>query len=121
MSRNFAGFGQVQYIGTPYVVPIKLAGISGVVCPLRFDWFSYGASSLKPNINVLVNMDVQQCAKMDVIRSVYIDNLGSDNPIYVFFPDTGCTVSAKPNSEGWYPAYTNAKTVWVVGLGFVSG
>ena len=121
MSHSFVGFGQVAYIGIPYTNAIKLAGIKGQVIPLQFNWLAYGASSLIPNINVLVNMDLPQCRALDVLRSVYIDNLGSDNPIYVFFPDTGCTVSAKPNSEGWYPAYTNAKTVWVVGLGFVSG
>src|SRR5580704_7932466 len=106
--RSFIGFGQANYIGIPETQGIKLAGIKGVVIPLLFQWISYGASTAKPNINVLVNVNNQACIAMDQIRSVYIDNLGSDQPIYVNFPDTNYTIAAKPNSEGWYPAYTNA-------------
>jgi hypothetical protein len=121
MSRVFIGFGQVPYIGQPFTNPIKLSGIAGVQCPLLFQWLSYGASTLTPNINVLVDIGNAACKAMDQIRSVYIDNLGSDNPVYVYFPDTGYTIAAKPNSEGWYPAFTNAKQVWVIGEGFLTG
>jgi len=117
--RSFLGFGQTPYIGTPQAQPIKLGGIAGQAIPLLFQWVSYGAFS-NPNINVLVDVSQQPCVKLDQIRSVYIDNLGSDNPIYVNFPDTNYTVVAKPNSEGWYPAYTNARQCWVVGEGFLS-
>lgn len=119
--RSFLGFGQVPYIGTPFTNAIKLAGIAGVQIPLLFQWLSYGASTARPNINVLVNANNTVCRAMDQIRSVYIDNLGSDNPIYVNFPDTGYTIAAKPNSSGWYPAFTNAKTLWVIGEGFLTG
>jgi hypothetical protein len=119
MSRSFIGFGQKPYIGTPQAQPIKLGGIAGQAIPLLFQWVSYGAFS-NQNINVLVDVTQQPCVKLDQIRSVYIDNLGSDNPIYVNFPDTNYTVVAKPNSEGWYPAYTNARQCWVVGEGFLS-
>ena len=121
MSRSFLGFGQVPYIGVPYSTPIKLAGIAGIQVPLLFQWLSYGASTSKPNINVLVDCDIANLRSLDQIRSVYIDNLGSDTPIYVYFPDTGYTITAKPNSEGWYPAFTNAKKIWVIGLGFLTG
>lgn len=118
--RSFIGFGQVPYIGQPQSQPIKLGGIASQAIPLLFQWLSYGASTLVPNINVLVDISQQPCVKLDQIRSVYIDNLGSDNPIYVYFPDTGYTVSAKPNSAGWYPAYTNARQLWVIGEGFLT-
>lgn len=121
MARAFIGFGQVNYIGAVYTTPMKLAGLSGVVVPITIPWLIYGASSAKPNINVLVDTSTAVCRALDQIRSVYIDNLGSANPIYVFFPDTGCTVAAKANSEGWYPAYTNQKTAWVIGEGFLTG
>lgn len=119
--RTFLGFGQVAYIGAPFAQAIKLGGISGQAIPLLFQWISYGASTVKQNINVLVDLNGKACAPLDQVRSVYIDNLGSDNPIYVNFPDTNYTVVAKPNSEGWYPAYTNARTCWVIGEGFLSG
>lgn len=121
MSRSFLGFGQSSYIGVPSSLPIKLAGISGTVIPLLFQWLSYGASTAKPNINVLVDMTPTACKAVDQIRSVYIDNLGSDNPVYIYFPDTGYTLAAKPNSEGWYPALTNDKKIWVIGEGFLTG
>lgn len=119
--RSFLGFGQVPYIGQPSTNPIKLAGISGVQIPLLFNWLSYLASTSRPNINVLVDVDNTVCRSLDQIRSVYIDNLGSDNPVYVYFPDTQYTIAAKPNSEGWYPAFTNARKIWIIGEGFLTG
>jgi hypothetical protein len=121
MSRAFLGFGQAPYIGQPSPQPIKLGGISGRIIPLLFQWLSYGAASSKPNINVLVSIDNFANKSFDQIRSVYIDNLGSSVPVYVFFPDTGYTISAKANSEGWYPAFTNARQFWVIGEGFLDG
>jgi hypothetical protein len=121
MSRSFLGFGQTQYIGQPYTRPIKLGPINGVAVPLLFQWISYGASSGVPNINVLVDLSQAPCKALDQIRSVYIDNLGSPVPVYVYFPDTFYTITAKANSEGWYPAFTNAKQIWVVGEGFLTG
>lgn len=120
MARSFIGFGQQAYIGVPQALPIKLAGISGQTIPLQFFWISYGASSSRPNINVLCDFSGKSCAPLDQIRSIYIDNLGSNIPIYVYFPDTGTTVVAKPNSEGWYPAYTNSRSIWVIGEGFTT-
>lgn len=121
MSRSFLGFGQVPYIGQPFVTPIKLTGISGRVIPLLFNWIAYGASTTTPNINVLVNITNPSCKALDQIRSIYIDNLGSSNPVYVYFPDTGSTLAAKANSEGWYPVQTNSREFWVIGEGFFTG
>lgn len=119
--RSFIGFGQAAYIGTPGSRAIKVFGLAGQCVPLLFQWLSYGASTAVPNINVLVNLDTAPCKGVDQIRSVYIDNLGSPNPVYVYFPDTQYTLAAKANSEGWYPAFTNAKQFWVVGEGFLDG
>jgi hypothetical protein len=118
--RTFIGFGQSAYIGTPQALSIKLGGIAAQVVPLLFQWLSYGAGALVPNVNVLVDLRSQSCVKLDQIRSVYIDNLGSNIPVYVYFPDTNYTIVAKPNSEGWYPAFTNAKVCWVIGEGFTA-
>lgn len=100
---------------------MKLGGIAGQIIPLLFQWISYGASTLVSNINVLVDLNGAACKSLDQIRSVYIDNLNSEAAIYVYFPDTGYTIAAKPNSCGWYPTFTNQRTIWVVGENFVTG
>lgn len=119
--RSFLGFGQSPYIGQPGSQAIKLAGIATVCVPLLFQWLSYGAATVRPNVNVYVDLDVQACKALDQIRSIYIDNLGSNIPVYVYFPDSNYTVVAQPNSEGWYPAFTNQKKIWVIGEGFLDG
>lgn len=122
MSHNFAAIGQQNYIGTPYVQAVKYLNIAGQGVPLLFQWISYGASSVNPNINAYVDLSPQQVsARLGQIRSLYIDNLGSDTPIYIQFPDTLYTVVAKPNSTGWYPVYTNQLKFNVLGIGFSSG
>lgn len=122
MSRSFIGFGQKQYIGVPYVRPITLGGLLGQVAPLQFNWLSYGASSTVPNINVAVDLSVNLVAsKLRQIRSVYIDNMGSDNPIYVYFPSTDYAVVAQPNSAGWFRAYATDYQLQVIGEGFTTG
>lgn len=118
--RVFSGITAQAFAGQPSAQPIKLAGISGYAVPLLFTWAGYGASSLNQNIAVKVDLNQKLCTKLDQIRSIYIDNLGSDNPVYVNFPDTNYTAVAKPNSEGWYPAYTNALQFTVIGEGFLT-
>lgn len=100
---------------------MKIGPLAGKIIPLLFQWLAYGASTATPNINVLVDIDNATTKSFDQIRSIYIDNLGSPNPVYVYFPDTQYTISAKANSEGWYPAYTNARKIWVIGEGFLTG
>lgn len=119
--RSFLGFGQVPFIGTPGARGVKLAGIATVVVPLLFQWISYGADTTKPNINVNCDLNGKACTALDVIKSIYVDNLGNDVPVYVYFPDTQSTVVAKPNSEGWYPVFTNEKRFFVIGEGFFTG
>lgn len=120
MARSFLGFGQLAYIGSPALAPIKFKGIAGLAVPLLFNWLSYGAASAKPNVNVLVNLNTADIInRFGQLRSIYIDNLGSDVPIYVNCPDTSYAVVAKPNSAGWYPIYTNTFILEVIGLGFI--
>lgn len=122
MSRVFVGFGQVPYIGTPFKQRANFGPRTINVVPLHFDWISYGASSATPNINVLVNCAGSQNAPLlQTITSIYIDNTNSNNPIYVFFSDTNYTITAEPNSAGWYPALTSKMQFWVIGEGFVTG
>lgn len=94
----------------------------GQVVPLMLNWLAYGASSTVQNINVAVDLSTSLVvSKLKQIRSIYIDNMGSDNPIYVYFPSTDYAVVAQPNSAGWFRAYTNDFNLWVIGTGFVTG
>lgn len=119
--RSFSGITAVAYIGQPVAQSIKLAGIAGQGVALNINWLSYGGSTAKPDINVFVDLEQQACVRLDQIRSVYIDNLNSDIPIYVNFPDLGYTIVAKPNSEGWYPAYTNGRQLNIIAEGMLDG
>jgi len=116
--RNFGGVPVRPFLSKLNVAAVKLQGIQTQVVPINIDWRDYGASSLLSNIAVEINIEQQSFVALDFIRSVYIDNLGSNQPIFVVFPDTTYTIVAKPNSEGWYPAYTNGKKLTIVGLGF---
>jgi len=118
MSISFAGFAQgFQYIGTPYAIAIQLGGIQGKCVPLHFDWTSYGAPVNKGvAVNVQFNLGTMSTSLLDKIRSVYIDNLNSNVPVFVQFPDTLFTVTAQPNSAGFYPVMTNDDNLTVAAL-----
>lgn len=123
MARSFLGFGQQNYIGTKFIVPVQQVAPSAMVAPLQFQWISYQPKAPVPaNINVLVDISSLpgQTRTLDKIASIYIDNLGVAFPVYVYFPDTGHTVVAPPNTAGWYLVFTNGKIFWVVGLGLIS-
>lgn len=122
MARTFIGIRQLPYIGTPYATAVTLGDRMGVAVALQFPWLAYNASSLNTNINVRVDLSAARVAQqLKKIRSIFIDNMGSDTPIYVNFPSTGYSVVAKPNSTGWFPVYTSDFIIQVVGLGFASG
>lgn len=87
------------------------------------NWFSYGASSLNPNIAVSVqsiNAGAGPRQLLDRIKSVRIDNLGNNVPVYVTFPDTNYTVVAPPNSVVWEPVRTGQFNAIIIGEGFTS-
>jgi hypothetical protein len=86
-----------------------------------FNWMAdYGAGSVNPNVNVLVNIigapgGAQQA--IDNIRSVKIDNTGNSYPVYVQFLDTTDTIVAPPNTMVWEPVVTNQRIANVILLG----
>lgn len=122
MSRNFLTYPLSQYVGTPFIKPISVYGINGQSVPIHLNWNDYQASTSKPNIVVQVDMSNQLVAsKIQILRSVYIDNTGSDVPVYVIFPDTGCVVPCQPNCAIWAPCYTAGMIALVAGLGFLTG
>lgn len=119
--RDFSAVPAKQYIGSPLPRPITLGGIQGNCVPLTFIWQQYDINH-NPNLAVNVSLEGQQiAAKMPIIKSIYIDNLGCATPVYVYFGDTGYTVAAQPNSAGWFKVYTGGLSFLVVGLGFTFG
>jgi hypothetical protein len=119
MSRTFAGSVAAPYIGVLSPQPFRLYGGSYGI-PAFFDWSVYQA--IKNNAtNIVVPINILAGPSIAVIRqlkSVFIDNLGSDAPVYVQFPDTLQTIVAQPGSADWYPVFTNnvVANVFVQGL-----
>src|SRR6266700_177148 len=118
MAQSFSGIKTLQYQGMPIPAAVKLADISGMSVPLAISWSDYGAAS-NPSLGVLIDLTPQNTAKaLGQIRSVYMDNMVSQNPIYIIFPNTSTVVVIKPFSAGWFPVYTNQLQMTVYGLGF---
>lgn len=101
----------VGLLKAPAVAPRSLVA--------TFNWKTdYGAGTNKPNVNVLVGMQGGGAQlPIDQIRSVKIDNLGNDFPVYVFFLDSTDTIVAPPNTVVWEPVVTNQALANVVMLG----
>lgn len=130
MSRNFFGIGQQSYIGQLYALPVQTLNTKfGQQSPYppttvaaQLTWLSYGAGTVKPNVNTLLSMpNTGNRQLLDKILSCRIDNLNNPVPVYVFFPDTGYTVAAPPNSIVWEPVQTAQFDAWVVAEGFTDG
>lgn len=119
--RNFGGIPSHQYVGTPAAFPVQLSiGLTNQVVPLTLPWLIYGAATAAPNQSVLVDLTGNNVsARTGTLQSVFIDNLGSNISVYVRCLDTNYTVTAQPNSCGWYPIYTNLMTFQIIGMGFV--
>jgi hypothetical protein len=117
----------VSLIGIPFAVynnrlfstAYTRATQSGNLVAAVIDWSQYPAGSDNPQFVVQVlfssNANVPNGFKP---LSLYINNLGSQIPIYVYFPDTGYQVTAPANSEGWYTIIANAPVAWIGGLNF---
>jgi hypothetical protein len=121
--RNFSTFPAFNYIGTPSAIAVQLStGLRNIVAPLVFNWAVYGAATAVPNIVVQCDLSGNNVAsQMGTVQSVFIDNLGSNISVYVTALDTLQTVCAQPNSEGWYPIYSNLMRFQVTGMGFITG
>lgn len=110
MSRNFSTFTPKPYIGLPFAVTSQLGGPGAKVVPLNFDWKQYHAGTAQPNTIVTVGFQYNIGGPqpiLDKVISVYIDNTGSDYPVYFICADTGYTVTVQPDAAGWYPVFTN--------------
>lgn len=124
MAQIFTGIILKPYIGVPYGFPAPFKSNTGWIryAPLFVDWAAYGASSTNNKIGITQDLKGTVAAQLiPKIVSVYIDNLGSNVPVYVQFPSTGFVIAAPPNSADWYNCITQDLAVNIYGIGFVTG
>lgn len=118
----------VSLLGVPFAVynrqlfstPFARYNQSGSLVAAQIDWSQY----IGANSSFVVQAIFGASANVPngfLPLSCYVNNLGSQVPIYVYFPDTGYEIVAPANSEGWYPVISNAAIAWVAGFNFVSG
>lgn len=120
MAVDFTNIETTNWIGQVNGLPTTLCGQSGRTVSVNIDWRLY---QVGPGESLGVSVDMTGIApsnQLDLIRSVYIDNLDSDNDIYVWFPDTGFTAPCKKNSAAWVPVVTNVRQATIYGLEFAN-
>lgn len=91
-------------------------------------WYTYSIAGVMlgnsvPNFGVVVDMNSAQTNTVKLgwqCNSIYIDNTGNNFPVYVQFPDTNYTVPCQPNTSGWFPVITSARTAQVFALGMTT-
>jgi hypothetical protein len=118
MSRDFSNVPLQNYRG---IIPASQALFGGGhAVPLLFNWNQYSLNlSATYNAGVTVNLQAGNPAPLiNNLRSLFIDNAGSQSTIYVLFPDTGYSIGQESLTAGWYPVFTNVKTfnVYVAGV-----
>jgi hypothetical protein len=119
VSINFAAIPAQSYIGTPFSYPIQLGRASGRCVPISINWLPYYAFNQSINQAINVGLFGGSVQLLDQVRSVYIDNLNSNVPIYIQCVDTGFTVTAAPNTAGFYPLMTNSYEFVIVAIGLI--
>lgn len=117
--RSFLGIPFSPWIGQPSARPLAMCGTVAAAVPITIMWSVYSVGNNVPNFAVTIGMNTGgQRTLIDEIKSIFVDNLGVNVPVYVHFPSTGFVVVAKPNSACWYPVFTNDQVAVVVGEGF---
>jgi hypothetical protein len=126
LSRSFLGIATFPIQQPLNGLPIQLCKKptfppTGV--PVTINWNTYWQAAGKPaNVGVLFNLLTSGTIQaIDIINSVYIDNLNSSVPIYVYFFSTGYTAVAPPNSIGWVRCITTDLNVQVFAEGLTAG
>jgi len=120
MAISFSTVETTQWIGQVIGKPTQLCGKDGRVVLVNIDWRIYQLSEGE-NLGLEVDMTgIAPSNQLDLIRSVYIDNIGSPTTIYVFFPDTQFTAICPPYSYGWFPVVTFNRRAIIYGVGFTT-
>lgn len=114
---DFRGIDLVSFIGQPIGKPAALC--NGTTAQVTIQWLLYEVGNALPDLGIQVDLSgIAPALQLDQIRSVYIDNLESAVPIYVYFPDTGFTACCLPYSVAWVPVITNNRRATIYGIGF---
>lgn len=134
MAIDVTQYPQTAYRQTPVAWPVSIFNPptqkpSNVV--LSFDWTVYFAlmsarvgATLAANIAVEVDANsggTSQGGVIDKIVTAKIDNSNSLNPILVFFPDSGDTISCAPQTIATLPCNTNSSKCFVIAQGLATG
>jgi hypothetical protein len=137
MARLFNGVLLKSALFSPTAQPITLFGKSNLP-PLQvsafIDWKLYNNNGAIKTVGIPLDLGSggtfqaantggtgANTAVIDRVVSVYIDNSGSNVPVYVVFPDTGHTIICGPQSTETDLALTNGLKVIIYGLGFTGG
>ncbi len=120
MSLNFNLANVKPWIGSPNSRAAQLcepSKVPPVVAPFTIQWELYLGSLVAQltRVGVELNFENAKNVVLDTVKSVYIDNLRNNVPVYVLFPDTGFEVACQPNAAAWFPVYTNGKKAIVIG------
>lgn len=127
MSINFSPYPYAAYQGPLVSKPYARFGQSGSIVSCSINWSQYGVGleplgNLQPNFVVIVNFQASATVPQPfLVASCYVDNLGSDVPLYVYFPDTGYTITVAADSEGWFPVISNSPVAWIIALNLETG
>ena len=120
MAIDFTGVETTEWIGQVVGQPTTLCGKEGRYVLININWNLYELSD-GDSVGLKIDMDgIAPANQLDLIRSVYIDNIASPTAMYVYFPDTGFTAVAAPYSSVWAPVITKDKTAIIYGIGFTS-
>ncbi len=125
--RNFLPFPFAPYNGgyTSKAFNNGAGRQKGTMVPLRVLWDAYKANGQNlgtNNPNFAVSFDLNTAGPNTVIgtwtiQSVYIDNMGVDFPVYIYFNDTQFPVVSPPNSAGWFQVFSNARAGLIIAEG----
>lgn len=118
MAISFQGIDVTEWIGQVNGLPMLLCGGNSRQVKMNIDWRLYEPEDGQ-SLGIQLNLDgIQPAFQLDAIRSVYVDNVGSPTPVYVYFPDSQFVAIYPPYSYGWSPVITNASNaiVYAVGL-----
>ena len=122
MSFNPLLYPTLSYLGAPFGQPIQLCKAldeQPAAVPLNFVWSQYGVSQANPVASVAVDLTTFATRPpLKAIRAVYIDNTASECSVFVYFPDTRCTITCAPFATAFSPVLTNGLNCQIIGRGF---
>jgi hypothetical protein len=121
MSRIFTGstVPSAPYAGLYQFIGAGPTANTGWM-PITIPWAFYGVNTIINTKAIAVDLRSQTQKGFDRIRTVRIDNLGVNTPVYVYFPDTLYTVACPPNTIVQENVISLSLQPLIVGEGFTN-